>query len=120
MVIKINDIALPKVSSLDIGYHIIDNAERNARGKMIHEFIARKFKVTAGFTVLTPAEARTILQAVLTGNGLDLKVEAIDPRTRAEVSYRGYVQQDINIKLLHYASGAPKHYDGLELAFIEN
>lgn len=123
MVIEINGVALPKVMPpLDVGYHIIDNAERNARGTMIHEFIARKFKVTANFGLLTKAEAKTILTAVLSGNGLDLSVKFYNPHTDSITTFSGYVQQDINLGMLHYnaSTGQPRHYDGLSLAFIQN
>lgn len=112
--LKINGVDLPTPSSLTPGIQDIGKWERNARGTMIGELIAKKVKLDCTWSVLSGPEMAALLAKI---NPLFFNVTYLDPETntfRTATFYKG----DRNIPMLDYINGVPR-YNGFKVNFIE-
>lgn len=100
--IKINGVVIPTPSEFTVGHQDLVKAERNARGNMVMDFIARKVKLEFVWSHLTQQAAKTIFDAI---DPPFFTVEYPDPQKgiRTLTFYKG----DRKVPMLIYRNGVP-------------
>lgn len=112
--LQINGADMPSPSSLMIGMQDIGKWERNARGTMIGEIIAKKDKLELSWIYLTPAQLSQILTAI---DSTFFDVTYTDPETnslRTMSCYKG----DRNVAVMDFVNGVMRYKD-FKVNFIE-
>lgn len=100
--INIADITVKTPSELTIGLYDITEAERNAKGAMLIDFIARKYKLELTWSYLTQSELTALLNALQ--KSITFMVTFIDPLTGNNINKTCYCG-DRTIPLLRYQNG---------------
>lgn len=96
--IKIDGVEIPTPSDFRVGHQDILKAERNAKGTLIAEFIARKVKLEFSWRYLTNAEMQLVLNAI---DPLFFTVEYPDPKENGMKTLTFY-KGDRNVAALDY------------------
>jgi hypothetical protein len=105
--IKINGVALPTPTALEVGIMDISKAERNAKGKMIIERVATKRKLFFTYSFLNEDDASTVLRAV---SPTFYNVTYFDPQEKTMKSGSFYCG-DRQLGMVDYIDGVPRFKD---------
>jgi len=119
MFLQVQGVEMPQTTEIQVDTYTITESERNDSGYMIHEFIAKKRKLTASIGVLTHSERQSIYNAINQNNGLSLTVTYHSPETGTPQNMNCYVG-DRSIKLLKCENGIPTYWSDFKLTLIEN
>lgn len=103
--LTINGTKVKVPSSLTVNYMDITKAERNAKGTMFIELIAKKHKLEIEWSYLTQSEAKTILDALEAK--ITFEVSFIDPKTGSSKKATFY-KGDRAIPMVNYIDDQPK------------
>lgn len=112
--ISVGGVALPTPSGYSSGIMDLTHSERNARGTMISEFIARKYKIEMVWNFIEADELSALLTAI---DEQFFTVEYLDQKTntyKTGTFYKG----DRTIPLFDFLSEVPR-YKEVAMNFIE-
>lgn len=105
--IKINGVAIPTPSDLQIGIMDISEANRNANGEMFIERIATKRKLEPSWSYLSKEDLSKLFKAV---SHVFFEVEYIDPEDN-EVKTGTFYAGDRKAGALDYRNGVIRYKD---------
>ena len=105
--IKINGVALPTPTDLQIGIMDLSKAERNARGMMMIERVATKRKLEISYSFLSKDDMSQVLNAV---SPVFFTVTYMDPQEDELISKTFYCG-DRNCGMLDFRNGVPRYKD---------
>jgi hypothetical protein len=112
--ISVGGVALPTPSGYKSGIQDLTHSERNARGTMISEFIARKYKIEMVWNFMEADDLSTLLTAI---DAQFFSVTYLDQMTntyKTGTFYKG----DRSIPLFDFLSEVPR-YKEVGVNFIE-
>lgn len=113
--LKVDGVALPTPTSYTPDFEEISKAERNARGTMIKEVIAYKYKLNLIWAMLTQEEL-TKLMNVKRKNFFNLEFIAMDTGKKTTgVFYAGTPQAGA----VEYKNGRVQYWKDVKMNFIE-
>ena len=101
--ITIGSTKVKNPSSLTVSLYDITEAERNAKGTMVIDLIARKYKLELTWSYLTQQELTEILNAIQTS--ITFKVSFTDPVTGNTISKTCY-SGDRTAPMLSYSENS--------------
>lgn len=103
--IKINGAKVKAPTGYTVNRMDITKAERNAKGTMFIELIAKKWKLEVDWKYLTQEEMTTIVNALEAK--ISFPVEFIDPKTGSKISATFY-KGDRSYPMVNYIDNKPK------------
>lgn len=112
--IKINGTQIKTPSEYQLGIMIISKSERNAKGEMISEFIAKKRKIELQWNYLSGSEAKLIESLVKNTMFFSVQYPEIDGTMTTKTMYSG----DFILKTIDYRDGVIRWKD-VPLSLVE-
>lgn len=113
--ITVNSTRLPTPASMSINLYDITQAERNSKGTMFIDLIAKKWKIELDWSYLTQQDLQLILNALETS--IVFPVTCINPQTGLHHTIQCY-KGDRVMPVLQYSDDMPTWKD-FKISLIE-
>ena len=105
--ITIAGVVLPAPSQYKTGFQDLTKMDRNARGTMIGEFVARKVKIEMSWAYINASDLVSIFTAI---DPLFFSVTYLDQQTNT-VKVGTFYKGDRSVPLLDFLSDVPRYKD---------
>ena len=113
--IKINNTAIICPSEYVVNIFDLTKAERNSKGDMQIDLIAKKYKLELSWKVLEQADMTKILNTL--ESNITFKVEFINPQTGSTIT-RQFYKGDRTMPFLDFKNGVARYKD-FKISLIE-